>query len=65
MSLPAQKDKSKNMLTLKKKGEVIKAASESRVGMKRLAEQFHCGRTQISSILKCSTNPMPVAVASA
>ena len=52
MSLSILKGKSKNTLTLKKKVEVIKAAAESHVGVRRLAEQFNCGRTQISSILK-------------
>ena len=71
MSLSTLKGKSQNTLTLKKKVEVIKVAVESRVGVRRLAEQFNCGRTQISSILKnkyqslSSTNPMLVAVASA
>ena len=52
MSLSTLKGKSKNTLTLKKKVEVIKVAAESRVGVRRLAEQFNCGRTQISLILK-------------
>ena len=52
MSLSTLKGKSKNTLTLKKKVEVIKVAVESRVGVRRLAEQFNCGRTQISSILQ-------------
>ena len=52
MSLSTLKGKSKNTLTLKKKVEVIKAAEKSRVGVRKLAEQFNCGRTQISSILK-------------
>ena len=52
MSLSTLKGKSKNTLTLKKKVEVIRAAEESGVGVRKLAEKFNCGRMQISSILK-------------
>ena len=46
------KGKGKNTLTLKKKVEVIRAAAHSGAGVRRLAQQFSCGRTQIAQILK-------------
>ena len=52
MSLSTLKGKSKNTLTMKKKVDVIKVAAESLVGLRRLAEQFHCSKEHISSILK-------------
>ena len=52
MFLSTLKGKGKNTLTLKKKVEVIRAVEESGVGVRKLAEKFNCGRTQISSILK-------------
>ena len=45
MSLSTLKGKSKNTLTLRRKVEVIKAVEKSRVGVRRLAEQFNRGRT--------------------
>ena len=50
MSHSILKGKNKNTQTLKKKVEVIKAAEKSCVFVRRLVEQFTCGRMQISSI---------------
>ena len=54
MSLSTLRSKGpRNALTLKKKVEVIKAARNNpEFGVRKLAELFECGRTQISSILK-------------
>ena len=52
MSLSTLKTQGRNALSLKKKVEVIKAAKHNpQFGVRRLAELFGCGRTQISSIL--------------
>ena len=57
---------SRNDLPLKSKYEVIKAAeSDPKIGVRKLAEIFQCGKTQISTILKNKAvimSPMPVAV---
>ena len=43
----------RNTLSLKKKVEVIKAAKNNpQFGVRRLADLFECGKTQISSVLK-------------
>ena len=43
----------RNALTLQKKFEVIKLAEEDpKLGLRKLADLFDCGKTQISSILK-------------
>ena len=53
MSLSTLKPQGKNTLTLKKKVEVIKAAeSNPKLGVRKLAELYDCGKTQISCILK-------------
>lgn len=45
--------KPRNALNLKRKVEVIKAARNNpQFGVRKLAELFDCGRTQISTILK-------------
>ena len=42
-----------NDLPLKSKYEVIKAAqSDPKIGVRKLAEIFQCGKTQISTIVK-------------
>ena len=54
MSLSTLKSKGpRNALTLKKKVEMIKAARNSpQFGVRKVADLFDCGQTQISSILK-------------
>ena len=54
MSLSTLKTRqARNALSLKKKVEVIKAAkSNPQFGVRRLADMFECGRSQISSLLK-------------
>ena len=43
----------RNDLSLKLQYEVIKTVEkEPKIGVRKLAELFHCGKTQISSILK-------------
>lgn len=45
--------KKRNDLSLKEKYEVIKlVAKEPNIGSRKLAERFHCGKTQITTILK-------------
>ena len=45
--------KSRNALSLKKKVEVLTTAEKNpRLGVRRLAKLFSCGRTQIGFILK-------------
>ena len=45
--------KTRNVLTLKKKVEIIKTAKKKpEFGVRKLADLFECGRTQTSSILK-------------
>ena len=56
MYISTLKGKSKNTLTLKEKVEVIKVAAGSRVGVRSLAEQLNCGRTQISK--NVALNPL-------
>ena len=53
MSLSTLKPKGKNTLTLKQKVDVIKTAdSNPKISVRKLAEIYDCGKTQISSILK-------------
>lgn len=54
MSLSTLRSKGpRNALTLKKKVDVIKAARNNpNYGVRKLADLFECGRTQISTILK-------------
>ena len=43
----------RNDLSLKKKYEVIRTAEkEPKLGVRKLAERFQCGKTQVSTILK-------------
>ena len=45
--------KKRNDLSLKMKYEVILTSErESKIGVRKLAELFQCGKSQISSILK-------------
>lgn len=53
MSLSTLKAHGRNALSLKKKVEVIKAAKNNpQFSVRRLADLFGCGKTQISTILK-------------
>ena len=53
ISLSTLKPQGRNPLTLKKQVEVIKAAeSDPKLSVRKLAESYDCGKTQISSILK-------------
>ena len=45
--------RTRNVLSLKKKVEVLTVAEKNpQIGVRRLAELFSCGKTQISTILK-------------
>ena len=54
MSLPSPSPRApRRALTLQKKFEVIKLAEEDpKLGLRKLADLFDCGKTQISGILK-------------
>ena len=53
MSLSTLKPQRRNALTVKKKMELIKTAeSNPKLGVRKLAELYECGKTQISSIMK-------------